>query len=181
MTDCRGFTGEHKERTYFATRLNIFHKVKRASGGFKHLIRQCKWWCKSQGLISLQLVCPFLSPYLRRLSEHCWIKVGLSQAQGEGLFPGILSGHVRKQLTARSTLPTTPSQTFQQGFRTYHLIPNSIFLNTAWNKPSISQQQLAEDQAGPLWLELWWKQMRVRISENLSSFRPSLTLTLFSL
>lgn len=94
--------------------------------------------------------------------------------------PRVLSGQIGKQLPAGSTLPNTPSQTSQQGFRTDHLIPNSIFLNTAWNKPSISQQQLAEDQAGPPWFELWWKQMRVRISENLSSFRPLLILIFFS-
>lgn len=80
-----------------------------------------------------------------------------------------------------SALLTTPNQTFQRGFGVYQIIPNSIFLNTAWNKPSISPQQLAEDQAGPPWLELLWKQMRVRISEPLSSFRRSLIPTLFSL
>lgn len=55
MTGCRGFTGEPKERTSFATRLSIFQKVNRASGGFKHLTRQHNWWYKFQGLISLQL------------------------------------------------------------------------------------------------------------------------------
>lgn len=117
---------------------------------------------------------PFLGGIL-----GCWLEAGDVTWLERTLFPSVLSGHVRKHnlLLGLHSLPH-PATHFS---RTYHLIPNSIFLNTAWNKPSISQQQLAEDQAGPPWLELWWKQMRVRISENLSSFRPSLILTLFSL
>lgn len=83
------------------------------------------WGCSSRGHVAC--LAPAASAPPRPPGEALGPAARKPERPG---LPGVRPGRVGREL-AGSTLPTTPGQTFRRGFRMYHPIPDSIFLNTA--------------------------------------------------